>query len=434
MSEKTQNGIEQYMPKYKYTKLETPPANIQQAINIIEEKVRNCEECQLDDSILRACIDEVFFLGKLRILNDIVGGDRNRLVNFADNLFSSLTKILDKINNTQEFKEKNEVNKKIKQNLEEIKQELEEEIKELDKRVDKLVEDSVDDFMITRFREELQRQWNNRLNIGTQGHFMTRMTRTVSDVFFHKKQNDLVKSKNNISEQQKDKNEEINLKSVGVLFFDLNGLKALNDMSLGKYEAGDKALKTIAGILTSDELTQWAVNLGIELIPAHHHGDEFLMGVVGDYDIDLTNNKTNFKGVNGETVENISLIKYIGDYVKQRLKEVDSEKIKEIMDFSNPEQLEKFSEFKKQLSAELQKVFDENFQYELSCSFGYATLEDGVTRNILDGFDFKEEAYETIIYKLTGRGMVEVSAKKLEKDKEFDIQERNARAQCMDKT
>jgi len=106
-------------------------------------------------------------------------------------------------------------------------------------------------------------------------YFKTVLARRVADVFKERQDND----------------EKI-LNRLGVIFIDLNGLKNINELSLGKYSAGDKGLKILADILGSNELNSWAKSLGIKLTPAHYHGDEFLLMVdaVDNKELDLVSN------------------------------------------------------------------------------------------------------------------------------------------------
>ena len=193
-------------------------------------------------------------------------------------------------------------------------------------------------------------------------YFKTVLARRVADVFKERQDND----------------EKI-LNRLGVIFIDLNGLKNINELSLGKYSAGDKGLKILADILGSNELNSWAKSLGIKLTPAHYHGDEFLLMVdaVDNKEVDLVSNKNTFKGVNDRDVTGISVMKYIGEYIEEALKSKDTN---DIFDFSNLEQLKEVQPFVDSLPPELKKEFNEDFKYQLTCSYGYATLKDAISK------------------------------------------------------
>jgi GGDEF domain-containing protein len=424
---------------------------------VVENKLENCNGCKLDQAILDACIENVFFLGKLKELNHIVTGGRGDIENAFDQYASiiekqllqqddngnkmerpismekidgtmgryidKLKKILFKVDSFQEVEEGTKFNTSVKE----------------EKR--KIVDEYMSKFTGARFLEEMNRQYNERLQISAHAHFMTVMTRKVSDKL------ESFKSKNEKIDESNSKK----LRSIATLFFDLDGLKMLNDMSLGGYESGDKALWVMARALTNSKLKEWTEGLDIELVPAHRSGDEFLLGIVAEDSVDLADDSLTFQGVDGETVERTSLVKYIGDYIKKTVQNfgqedkssINSDKdestepqnnkdnqdkknqvktppsMRDIIDFSNKEQRDKFEEETRKMPGELQKLFNEDFQYQLSCSYGYATLEDGFKRNVEDKLDFgdKDLTYETIVYKLTGRGLVDSASDKMKIDK-----------------
>ena len=415
---------------------------------VVENKLENCNGCKLDQAILDACIENIFFLGKLKELNHIVTGGRgdienafdqyasiiekqllqqgdNKIENIIDRYVGKFKKILFKETSFQDVGENIEFDNFVK------------------KEKAKIVNEYMSKFTGARFLEEINRQYNERLQIPTHTHFMTVMTRKVSDKL------ESFKNRN----EKIDDNNSRKLRSIATLFFDLDGLKMLNDMSLGGYESGDKALWVMARALTNSKLKEWAEGLDIELVPAHRSGDEFLLGIVAEDNVDLADDSLTFQGVDGETVERTSLVKYIGDYIKKTVQNfgqedksnINSDKdestepqnnkdnqdkknqvkapqsMNDIIDFSDKEQRNKFEEETRKMPDELQQLFNEHFQYQLSCSYGYATLEDGFKRNIEDKLDFgdKDLTYETIVYKLTGRGLVDSASDKMKIDKRY---------------
>jgi GGDEF domain-containing protein len=398
-----------------YPRAELSEKEFGEIIKNIKDKIAGSKESDLDMSIIEAHLKELLFFGKLEELDKIVKGGRGRISEFVDSLLKKMLK--------QGVSENDDFQSTLKEMIKNLK-------------IDSEINDFMSKFTGKRFEEEMRRQWNEQLEIWTYSHFMTRMARAISDKF--------TKSEN-INQQQ--------LKSTGALFFDLDGLKFLNEVN--GYNAGDKALWVMARALTDDGLISWAGKMGIELVPSHHHGDEFLMGVIADDKIDLTDNTNKFTGVAGEEVSGVSLMKYIGEYVtklvndfgqdemedKEQRKELTSgqaisgsigivqkytddkrknkinspKSIRDIVDFSNPDQLDKLVEFRVQLPLELAALLKENFKYQLSCSYGYSTLEDAVTKNVEDGleFDNPDVSYEYLIYKLTGKGLVDSSESKL---------------------
>jgi len=385
--------------------------------NVINNKIDNHNDGQLDEAILDACIESVFFLGKLKSLNEIVTGGREDI----NNALEEYAKIIEK----KFLAEKGGDNEKI--------------ATELKGQREKIVGEYMSRFTGKRFLEEINREYNERLQIPTHAYFMTVMTRKVSDKLMSFKEEESIDIKK--------------LNSVATLFFDLDGLKMLNDMSLGGYTSGDKALWVMARALTDSELKKWASNLDIELVPAHRSGDEFLLGVVAEDDTDLAGSNGSFTGINGEKVQGVSLTKYIGEYVKNRVKsfgqdttindnnnnpvEVNNENkdnsqekknqvtapqsMQDIIDFSDAEQRNKFERAIRKMPEEVRQIFNNTFVYQLSCSYGYATLNDAFKRNIEDKIDFNAEGitYEYIVYKLTGRGLVDSAIDRMKVDKKY---------------
>ena len=397
-------------PSEKYFRPEVNEEQLDTAVKEIWKKVVNCDDCKLDKSILKAHIDELFFLGKLKELNETVMSGREETNQLVEEIIQYISEI-------QVKEDKNNKNNKKNYNI--------------DEKLQKIIDKYIQRFTGDRFSGELRRQFNKKLMIPTHSHFMTSMTRATSNIFDSKE-----------TEPQID-----DLKAIGTLFFDLDGLKMLNDMSLGGYNSGDKALWVMARALTNQDLMNWAGRQGIELVPAHHHGDEFLMGVVAEKDVDLTDNNAEFKGVNGKDVKGISIMKYIGEFVKNKIGEFNEQEhawddiktnndiapasIRDIIDFSDPEQMKKFDRVKNSWFAKdpsLKKVFNKNFEYRLSCSYGYSTLEDAVARNIEDKLKFTDDkiSYEYIIYMLTGHGLVDTAEKKLKIDKGYGRKKRRS--------
>ncbi len=384
----------------KHSGFEVNEDQVDKVVKKIWKKVVNCGDCKLDKSILEAHIDELFFLGKLKELNETVTSDRKKINQLVEEVVQYISEIQ---------KEEDRNNGKIEGGH------------ELSEKLQKIIDKYMQRFAGDRFLGELQRQFNKKLMIPTYSHFMTGMTRTISNIF------------NQGAEPQ------INdLKTIGTLFFDLDGLKMLNDMSLDGYNSGDKALWVMARALTDKNLITWAGKQGIELIPTHYHGDEFLLGVVAERGVDLTDDDINFKGVNGEDVRDMSMMEYIGRFVKNRIGEFGKQRhswgsvgnnsdiapsdIQNIIDFSNSEQMKKFDKAKISWlvnDPDLENIFTDDFQYRLSCSYGYSTLKDAIIENIKNRSNFPDStmSYEDIIYVLTRYGLISVAEKKLKIDK-----------------
>ena len=206
------------------------------------------------------------------------------------------------------------------------------------------------------------------------------------------------------------------LNYLGLLFIDLDGLKSINELSIGKYAAGDRALQIVADILSDEKFKKWSEKMGMELLPAHYHGDEFLMmvdGMAGN--VDLADNELVFTGINGREVNGISIMKYIGEYIREAVKNAEEEKIKEIFDFENEEQSELLSDFRKLLTEEERNFFDNGFKYQLSCSYGYATVQDALVKIRKEGVaeEMKEWSFMKAVVKIAGFGLIDTAATKL---------------------
>jgi GGDEF domain-containing protein len=206
------------------------------------------------------------------------------------------------------------------------------------------------------------------------------------------------------------------LNSLGFIIIDLDGLKVVNELSLGKYASGDKALQIVADVLNDDKFKKWARNLGVNLVPGHYHGDEFLLILDGlEKGVDLIDREESFVGVNGKEVKGISIIKYIGEYIGVVVKNTEENKVREIFDFSNEEQRKKVTDFRQVLSEEERRFFDDNFIYELNCSFGYSTMRDAVAKvadkEIINNLN--EKSFGELILEIMRKGMIATAAEKL---------------------
>jgi GGDEF domain-containing protein len=417
-------NIKNEHPEGVYSRSEVSAGKMKSALQLIKSNIPDLVngELDLDQSVLDACMEATFFLGKLEELNFIITKGRKDVSDLAENI---VTKVTEDVKNLlgEEIVSPEKLANVMKKN---------------GKLIKTWIDVYMDKFAGQRFLEELSRQYNERLHIYGYDHFMTFMTRAVSNILVRLKKN----SNENLQEDVK------KLRSVATLFFDLDGLKMLNDMSLGGYNSGDKALWVMARALTNPALLSWAKSQKIELVPTHRSGDEFLLGVVAEDGVDLGGQTNNFTGVDGENVEGVSYLKYIGSYIKKtvqnfetidieykgapRVEELNKKKqpinppksIKDIIDFSNDEQREKFEEIKRKMPRELQEIFNEFFTYQLDCSYGYATLEDGLKSNIHGKIDFARIDHETATFELTGAGLANVASNKMKVDKKYSRLER----------
>lgn len=364
---------------------EVTDQEIKDVLGVIQDKKESYKNIKLHPSVVEAEVEQLLFLGRLKRLNDDIKHEDKSV---SDLLKKVISIILGK---------ESQGDVAFDEYLTSIDLDHEK-AGALNRVLDKYLGNSIGE----KFAKSLEGQSSERLKLWNHKHYMTTMTRATAELF---------------SEGVPLEAEHTN--SIGTIFFDLDGLKAINDRSLGGYEAGDKALYTMARALCDKNLKKWAASQEIDLVPTHHHGDEFLLGIIGERDVDLTKIQDEFIGADGEVVKGISLIKYIGEYVN---KTIEESPVEEILDFSNPEQLNKFKDFKDGLPEEL--VLDKDFKYKLSCSYGYTTLRDGIARIVKDKFDFNGKKpngedidWEYIIFRLVGKGLIGTSEDKLKVSK-----------------
>jgi len=195
------------------------------------------------------------------------------------------------------------------------------------------------------------------------------------------------------------------LDKTAVLFFDLDGLKSVNDNAAGKntgHDAGDIYLKRIATVFTTGKTAKWLEKVGIRYIPVHRSGDEFLVSISAGFSV---TESLEFSGVDGEKV-NEPLVEYVIRKIKQ---DIQGEKFVDIFDFSEKQQREKFYPAIRNIrnSLGLENIEDElvleeeidkllkDFEYRAGASAGWASLTDGFVK---PGKNKKEEDVEKMSY------------------------------------
>lgn len=146
-------------------------------------------------------------------------------------------------------------------------------------------------------------------------------------------------------------NEKINLtkiRGLGLINFDVNGLKAVNDIA--GHEKGTEYLKRIVNTLKSGHTTRDLEDNGIKVFVSSNGGDEFAI-VLSD-DVNLTEVKE------GQI--------FINKILKYYQEEISSQDMSDLIDFSDPEVLKKFD------GIEIPK----DFKFTASISGGTALLEE----------------------------------------------------------
>ncbi len=114
--------------------------------------------------------------------------------------------------------------------------------------------------------------------------------------------------------------EERDLYSLARVNFDLNGLKALND--LGGHEAGNKGLKLFANILNFGATTIWLRDeLHLQVTPSAEGGDEFGLVISGDLDLRAHVGEIAYKYFEEVLAADVShLINFSDSLVRENLK------------------------------------------------------------------------------------------------------------------
>jgi len=179
------------------------------------------------------------------------------------------------------------------------------------------------------------------------------------------------------------------LKKIARISFDINGLKAVNDLT-GSHEKGDAYLALMAEVLSGEKATKWLSERGITAIITADGGDEFGMILRSDTEIDS-------KVVFDEFVEGI---------VKNELWE--SEKTKDILDFNDEAVIIAYAgidknawslkspEEKEIILEQIKKDIPEGYSFRAAVSAGVTTVYESmayVNINKSDSFEkFKNEA------------------------------------------
>lgn len=194
------------------------------------------------------------------------------------------------------------------------------------------------------------------------------------------------------------------LDKAAMIFFDIDGLKAVNDKSLNLHKAGDIYLKKISEALNKGRTTQWLESLGMEISPARRSGDEFMYAIRADKPL---TRKIDFVGIDGENVENTTFADYIIAKIKEDIGSLD---MKDVQDFSDHGQREKYKG--------LSEKWPDGFQFKASISGGSASLLDAMRRIFENGENIEGKLYEELIAGNLIGPMIDVSDKAMAVDKE----------------
>jgi GGDEF domain-containing protein len=195
------------------------------------------------------------------------------------------------------------------------------------------------------------------------------------------------------------------LKRVARVSIDLNGLKAVNDLT-HNHEKGDKFLRLAASALRQENIKTFLETNGIKFYVTADGGDEFALILKGEEEITEKILEELIEMINNNLGEN---------------KEAE-----EILDFNNETVLRSFSgitkedwagkndEEKKNMLEKAKEQIPSEFKFRATASMGAATLYES-----FENFKIKDgDNYERILEKLMG-GLFAQSDKKSQENKEM---------------
>lgn len=200
------------------------------------------------------------------------------------------------------------------------------------------------------------------------------------------------------------------LDKTAMIFFDVDGLKAVNDNALNLHAAGDVYLKKISQTFNEGRTTKWLESLGVEVSPARRSGDEFMYALRANSPL---TKKADFVGIDGEKVENTSFADYVIARIKEDVHDID---MADVQDFSDPKQREKYKN--------ISETWPEDFKFRASISGGAASLLDAIRILNERKGDIDGKMYEELVAGELIGGMIDLSDKLMLEDKRLNKQKR----------
>ncbi|MDH4329954.1 MAG: hypothetical protein OEV93_00150 [Candidatus Moranbacteria bacterium] len=205
------------------------------------------------------------------------------------------------------------------------------------------------------------------------------------------------------------------LSKSAMIFFDVDGLKSVNDHALGKHDAGDLFLKKIADVFNGGKTAMWLRESGIKFYPARRSGDEFMCAIKASKSL---NEKSDFVGIDGENVKDRTFIEYVIEKIQEDVGSLDMD---DVQDFSNDEQKAAYDKIGFDTDS-----WPRDFRFKASISGGVAILKDAL-RDVLDGENIEGKGYEELLVNVIEK-MISISDKEMSVNKEKD-QERRAESE-----
>ncbi len=148
------------------------------------------------------------------------------------------------------------------------------------------------------------------------------------------------------------------LYKIARINFDLNGLKAMND--IGGHASGNDGLSIFSNILKNGETVTWLASLGIKSVASAEGGDEFGLFVYGDKDLR-------------------PLIQEIGQRFHD---EVSRAKADHLIDFRSLKN--------RQVLSDMGIDIPDDFKFKLGTSVGLSTFGEALSLTNLTGNNYKE--------------------------------------------
>ncbi len=182
------------------------------------------------------------------------------------------------------------------------------------------------------------------------------------------------------------------LKKVVRVAFDLNGLKAMND--LGGHKQGDEGLRMFSTVLREGKTTKWLEGKGFEVLPSSEGGDEFGLVISG-----LENNTA----ISDEDLKEISQ-KY-----REEVYALNAKSLVDLNDAGVRVNLLKSGFSKKRIT----ELMASGFEFKLSSSVDASRLDEAL--NQLD--IAPNEKYQNMVRAIVGK-MFDIADKRAIADKE----------------
>jgi len=189
-------------------------------------------------------------------------------------------------------------------------------------------------------------------------------------------------------------NEKVNItkiRGLGLINFDVNGLKAINDIA--GHEKGNEYLRKIVNVLKNGHTTKDLEDNGVKVFVSSNGGDEF--AVILSDDVNLTEIQ------NGQI-----FINKIMKYYQEEVSQIDTS---DLIDFSHPEVLKKFEGIE----------IPRGFKFIASISGGTALLEEIlIDENTFRSIESEDLEYTDKLNRIIGH-LFEKSDKRSKNDKDL---------------